>query len=528
MPLFPKQKETILRTGIRPRSSTNPHMSRQRKAVAAIHVPNPVEVTPNRGPVRSSLIGEKPPFDFESIDRAYLAEGLLRQAIDKYVEAIVNEGWFLEGEEEPRLYIEERIRQTSLSTGKPFDLVLDSIVREFVKFGNTLVLIARIPNSTPGIAGRRSIAGLFPLPVTQMVPVYSKAGAIESWDRNICGRKIASYKPSDVLHFVYCETPGSLWGAPPMLAAVEEARAYRKAEDSVFRLIDKHLNPLIHQEVPDTTGDGSRQEDVDFAVSNIQQMAVDGFLITPHGHKLTVLGAESHALRAENYLRLFKLRLYADMGVSELIMGESKAGTSGSADTIATQMHHRIKYYQSLLSCYLTNFLINELLLEGGFNPWANEEDRVTWKWHEIELDKRIKKETHAINQFTQNTITQTEARNRCRLKPLSEEEKKDMYLETVQLPQIKAKATLGPENGAAKNIVSPKNQHNMSAIDIPKLASSIQGWIQVKASTETLDSIISVLPDPHIRLELRRLAILGDVEGIKSLFVDEYYNEED
>jgi hypothetical protein len=206
-------------------------------------------------------------------------------------------------------------------------------------------------------------------------------------------------------------------------------------EEMVLRLMYKHLNPLIHQEVPDTTGTGlGRQEDVDAAARAHQVMAPDGFIITPPGHKITVIGAESHALRAEGYLKIMRQRIYAGLGLTGLQMGEATTVSTGSADAVRSFMYDRVKFYQLILSYALTTYMLNELLFEGGFDPLSRPEDIVVWQWNEVDESIRRANENHAVVMYQSNLLTEDEARRRIRLRPMTPDQDSRRYINRVQL----------------------------------------------------------------------------------------------
>jgi hypothetical protein len=438
-----------LRTGMRRTPTRNPSVSRQRKASAITLVKNPIMMHGVNPGHRIGLLEQKPPYDFATIQKAYLVDGYLRQAIDKHSEAVLKEGFWFHGNPDQVSYIRKRLEMMGLATGEPWDLIIDSLVRDFAKFGNALLVVVPSPVSQPfaslnlkGLHGQTPIGGYFNLPVDQTIPIYDDNGKLEKWVQTLQGQKRV-FDARSVIHFSYCRSAGQLWGAPPTLGAIEDIRALRQMEESIQRLVDKHLNPLIHQEVPDLVGDGQgRQEDVDDAVMIHQQMAPDGYIITPPGHKIQVLGVESKALRAESYLAINKKRVFADLDVNEEIMGESMGGHPTS-DEIIAPMLPRTKFYQKLLSVQLTFYIINEILLEGGFDPYTYSEDRVEWVWNEIDIDRKIKEQTHVLNQYTMNAISLDETRSFFGLAPLTPEEEMGLYVNKIQIPQITAVHTI-------------------------------------------------------------------------------------
>jgi hypothetical protein len=236
----------------------------------------------------------------------------------------------------------------------------------------------------------------------------------------------------------------------------------------VIKLLYKHLNPLLHHKVPDNTGLGvGRQEDVDAAAAAHAVIAPDGLIVTPPGHEITMLGAESHALRGEGYMELLKSRVYAGLGVNQLVMGEGETTTTGSADVMTANMHNRAKLYQRQLGELLTERVLFELMMEGGYDP-LNRLDLVTWTWNDIETEAQIARENHTIQKWTNNLLTLSEARREIKKKPLTDQELQETYTYVVTIPEMEAAAEAKARSepgttGASKQSASrarPSNQH--------------------------------------------------------------------
>lgn len=421
--------------------------SRHRKASQLVRIADPIakQLASTRTLQYPAL--RKPVYDFNSIHTAYLADSYVRQGIDKYVELLLKDGWTLEGGAEQVTYLENRFKLMGLMSDPPTPLpmLVERIVRDFIKYGNSMLVVKRTRylsdisnNKISGLFGKPPIGALFALPITQMIPIPDKNGNIVSWEQHARSGAVVSFSADDVIHFSFCREPGDIWGTPSILPVIEDVRALRQIEENIIKLIYKYLNPLIQHETPDITGTGEgRQEDVDAAIDAVQSMAVDGYIITPPGHKISVIGAESQAIRAEGYYKMFKQRVFSGLGVSSLVMGETDSGAGSSADSLTTQMHNKARFYQYLLSNYLTYYILNELLLEGGYNPYTNPDDIVIWKWAELEPDRVVKQQTHWTNLWSLNAISATELREKLGLP--GNVDWKDYYVHQVQIPQLLA-----------------------------------------------------------------------------------------
>ncbi|MGL5506895.1 MAG: hypothetical protein ACRDB0_03220, partial [Paraclostridium sp.] len=76
---------------------------------------------------------------------------------------------------------------------------------------------------------------------------------------------------------------------------------------------------------------------------------------------------------------------------------------------------------------------ISELLLEGGFNPIYNSDDMVSYKFEEISLETKLKKENHEMLRYQSNVITFEEARRQMGIKDNVEDEER-LYKNMIEV----------------------------------------------------------------------------------------------
>jgi hypothetical protein len=418
---------------------------------------------------------------FQDIDKAYDVDSYVKAGIDKYVELCVKQGWKFDCETpEPVEYLERRFKLMAIMTEISTFRLITELVQDYIKYGNAFWIKARqappegvdgLP--TNGINGNAlPVLGYFRADPKRMSMVSNKTGKqLVAWKYQPENGKPRVFSRQDIIHFPFNVQAGQVWGSPSIAPVLDDIRAFRQCEEYVIRLLYKHLNPLMHHEVPDNSGDGvGRQEDLDAAYAGHTTVAPDGFIITPPGHKISMIGAESRALRGEGYIKLLRERIYAGLGLNAVVLGEGEGTSAGSADTMTATMHNRAKLYQKLLAEMLTDRVIYELLIEGGFDP-LNDLDHTKWVYNEIEVETQIARENHVIQLYTNNLITEDEARRRIGDKPLTEEGYKLTYVYRVKIPEIEANAdakalaatdttgTSGPKAAVgSKN--NPSNQH--------------------------------------------------------------------
>lgn len=417
---------------------------------------------------------------FKELNRAYKVDSYVRQGVNKYVELCTKQGWDLKCKNpEPKAYLKRRFLLMGLMTGKPQSILVDEIVNDFVHYANVFLIKKRgflkvpVPGIPPvgALGAKAPVLGYFRADPAKMRPVWSKDNAkIIRWMFYPNSGDPIPFEVSDVIHFTHHVPVGGVWGSPDLTPVLEDIRDYRRCEEYVIRLLYKHLNPLIHHEVADNSGYGlGRQEDVDSGAATHGVLAPDGLIVTPPGHKINMIGAESHALRGEGYMKMLRDRVYSGLGVNPNVMGEGDSASAGSADAMTVTMHNRAKFYQRQLGEMLTEWVVYELLLEGGYDP-TNPEDHTSWVWNEIETEYLIKKENHIIQKWINGCLPEDKMLHELGYEPMTAKEKKTTYIYRNKLPLIeaqgevllKSKEMMAP-SGGAKQVTSrnrPSNQH--------------------------------------------------------------------
>ena len=110
-----------------------------------------------------------------------------------------------------------------------------------------------------------------------------------------------------------------------------------------------------------------------------------------------------------------------------------RGGSKQDADSMEAQVHDTVKYIQRIMSIFIREFILSELLLEGGYNPIINEEDIVNYEFEEISLETKVKKENHEMLKYQSNLTTINESRRKMGMKDDVDDESKlyKNYIET-------------------------------------------------------------------------------------------------
>lgn len=418
-----------------------------------------------------------PEYDFEEIREACRSDSYLKMAMMKYSYLIYKAGYKLKGEREEAVkYIKTRFRIMNFSTGIPMDILFDQIADDMVKYSNAFLIKARDDLMFPGIRATgffhdKPVAGYFRIDPATMSIKRNKNGRVQQYVQTVDGeeKKFAIY---DVVHFYMDKEPNDAFGTPRVIAALEDVKLLRKIEGNIISLIYRFAIPLYQWIIglPEKGLEATDPEIKD-AKKEIENMNMDGVLVTNERTQIKAIGAEGHALDATGYLNYFEKRVFSALGVSESQMG--RGGAKQDADSMEAQIHDTVKHIQKIISIFIENYVIAELLLEGGFNPVLNEEDVVNYQFEEISLQTKIKLDNHELYKFQSNVATFEEVRRNMGKKPDADEDRlyANMIENKVAMEQIEAKAELSGGQGTKGNgtPVSAKKSGGVKSESVPE-----------------------------------------------------------
>jgi hypothetical protein len=184
---------------------------------------------------------------------------------------------------------------------------------------------------------------------------------------------------------------------------------------------------------------------------------MDGGIVLPERHNIKAVGAEGKALSVEKYLEYFEKRVFTGLGVSETMMGRGDTANRSTSDNMDAAFKDRIKAYQKVMATFINDFMIKELLQEGGYDPILKDQDKVEFRFREIDFDSKIKEENHAIQKFTQNAITHDELRQTLSMDPVTDQS--GLYYQMVTMA-IEDQKQANAANAQGQNKNQPTNQH--------------------------------------------------------------------
>ena len=378
---------------------------------------------------------KRPEYNLWEIKEASEADSYIKISFSKYSHLIYKAGATLKGEDSRVAYLEKRFRIMSFATQKPVEILFQEIADDLIKYSNAFVIKKRI-DSIPGmklnpVLADKIVGGYFRVDPASIKIKRDKNGNVLKYEQGYGDNK-KEFFPKDVVHFYIDKDANNAFGTPRIIAALEDVKLLRKIEGNITALIYRFSMPL-YQWIVGLPQPGMQGTDPEIAKAQreVENSTLDGIVITNERTTIKSIGAEGTALNAEGYLKYFEARVFSALGVSASQMG--RGGSKQDADSMEAQVHDTVKYIQRIMSIFIREFILSELLLEGGYNPIINEEDIVNYEFEEISLETKVKKENHAMLKYQSNLTTINESRRKMGMKDDVDDESKlyKNYIET-------------------------------------------------------------------------------------------------
>lgn len=366
-------------------------------------------------------------YDFLRILEAIDTDSFVKMAFSKYRELMWKEGWHLVSENPDAIaYLHQRFDFLEMVMNRPFQDLLTDVADQLVKFHNAYLVKARgdisafFPAPLQGIAKNgQTVVGYYLLPAETVEIARDKNNKPVRYRQNTqgAGGLPPEFAPEDVIHFSIDKKPGRAYGTPFMVANLDDIVSLRQVEEDILNLVHRELFPLYKYTVG-TPEAPAEPDEIIQAQNELENLRTDGGLILPERHDVDVIGAGGHELNAEQYLKYFRQRVISGLGLAEHHMGiTSEGGNRAVADRLDVALYDRIKMYQRYIEDMIRLRILNELLLEGGYDPMASPmdinatADRTTFRFKEIDVDTQVKKDNQVLQKFTAGATTLQETR---------------------------------------------------------------------------------------------------------------------
>ena len=412
-------------------------------------------------------------YDLSESSRIIDSESIVSGIFKKKRQLILKNGFELSSSSEKNLeYIRKRINEFEFVSSTTFRDFISEVVENMVNFNNCFILKFRNDDistgqirSLPNGKEFKPIAGLYVLAAPTIdTATHPKTGQIIKYRHRITDEFSRQFRPDDIYHIHENKRVGITIGTPPLEAVKDDIILLRSIEQDTEALIHRHSNPFMHVQVGTdksparVLGDGTSEVEVYSSI--ISDMPEEGGCATPHRVKINMLGAESQALRLETYLDYFKRRVLLGLGASETDLG-GNGNKAGSAEIASESLKEEVRAYQDCISHFISNYIFNELLLESPMYAsqyMIPEEERVTLKFVESDIDKKIKIESHYLNMFVSGLINKEAAIRNTEFK----EEDLAPDIDPLTNESISINKNNAVKNNLKNNIIQPKKKDKL------------------------------------------------------------------
>lgn len=429
---------------------------------------------------------QDPEYDLAQIKEAVAADSYIAVATQKYSQLIFKAGYSIVSDNDAAAeYIRQRLRMMSFVTGTNIDILLQGIAEDLVRYSNAFLVKSRVDTAqmggiqAQGIWDAKPIGGYFRMDPTTIKIKRDKNGTVKNYQQSV-GNNEKSFKSTDVIHFYIDKDGNSAFGQPRISAAIEDVKMLRKMEGLALSQAYRYANPITHIRIGiENMPEGwATEQEIKDTQKEVEKLNNDGVIITNERTHIDSIGADGEALDITKYMQYCEQRVFTALNCSTSMMG--RGGAKQDADSMEEQEHDTVKFFQRQIQTFVEDQMFTEMLLEGGYNPVYNEQDIVHFKFEEINLETRIKKETHALNMFQGNLIPFPEARIKIG-KDSDAVNPEELYMNMIVTPHDLAIAQAKSAGGAAptgsdaattserktSSTVQPSNQHGTTTMKV-------------------------------------------------------------
>ena len=410
---------------------------------------------------------EDPTFDLAELQSAYNTDSYIRQGVDKYVDQIFKEGYNFFGTDTNVVdYLKMRLSYIAEATSTPTSQLLMDIAEDVVKYGNCMVVKARSndPNAFPqginiqGLYGKDAVAGYFCANATVTKCIRDEYGNVTQWQQETDKGK-QQFAPEDVVHFYYKREKGNAYGTSFLVPVMGDIKALRRAEENVLKMMYRNIYPFYHVSVGTEEATGTSAE-VDELQESITDMDVEAMLVTTERVSIKPIASDK-VIDAEPYLKYMESRVFSGLGIPEIMFGRGNTANRSTGDNMTSEMADRIRAMQRIIETFFNEFIIKELLMEGGYDPVLNPDQAVEFKFNDNDVDVEIKKQVHAIYKYEHSAITEDEMRDEIGMDPIPDSDREKMFVELITRETLRLQSELSMQAAAASSSENGNGETN-------------------------------------------------------------------
>ena len=410
---------------------------------------------------------EDPVFDLEDLYTAYNTDAYIRQGVDKYVDQIFKEGYSFYGTDSNMVdYINLRLAFIAEATQTPTNELLMEIAEDVVKYGNCMLVKARTNdvNALPqgvnlqGLYGKDPIGGYFCANATITKCKRDDYGKITEWQQKT-EKGEQTFPPEDVVHFYYKREKGNAYGTSFLVPVMADIKALRRAEENILKMMYRNVYPFYHIAIGTDEITGTDKE-VEQMQEQYDAFDIEAAMITTERVVVKPIASDK-VIDAEPYLKYFESRVFSGLGIPEIMFGRGNTANRSTGDNMTSEMADRIRAIQRVVEMFFNEYIIKELLMEGGYDPVLNPDQMVEFRFNDNDVDVEIKKQVHAIYKYEHNAITEDEMRDELGMDPIPDGDREKMFVELITRENERQSASLAGNTGETGTKETNNKQKN-------------------------------------------------------------------
>lgn len=427
-------------------------------------------------------------YDYENIKNLLDVESLFSRACWKYVEQIWGKSWeFISKNKSSADYVKVRFKQLAYVSGISTLELFHDIAAQLVIYSNVYVKKIRKRQSSGGQVRYEGAKKLEPvaayvvLDTPSVYTVRDKYGVPLRYEQNLVAksgqsvvRNIETITPDDMIHLTFRRQVGYGEGTPMVIPIIDDIAALRRMEETAEIIAFQASIPIFHFKAghtDDATGHANETE-VDLLESQVSSMLAHGALVTNERCTVDIQQATADIATILDFIAYYRQRVLTGFGISGVLLGEASTSNRNTSDVVSQEMQQTTKMLQDFITDAITNYMVNELLLEGGIDIF---DDYYTVALYVPSIDGATKRaeQVHALALYEGNLINEDEARELIGRDPLTDEEYMRSFLQRVTVPKIEAQVDAQARaTGIAsearqrltKSKVMPTNQYGTKA----------------------------------------------------------------
>lgn len=433
----------------------------------------------------------KSPFDYTRIDTFYSKESYFSRSLVRQIETMMRNGYeFISDDKDFLLNVRKELARVHMDSGISTNQFIFSMTLHLLKYG--MVIVHKVRESVKDDIAiddkRRKRITKFRLISPHNVLFYvnqkgkvmgiqeTKFTIFSSIFQKTFGQGAYGI-PIDDLAIGYLYDPGdSIFPEPPCKPILDDIITLRSFEETVELLGFQFGSPLIHAKVGTDENPASAAE-VNAVNNALRNMAANGVVTTDHRVAIEVKNLQQGAIDLIPYVEYFKNRVLIGSGSSPISVGEGDSANRNTAESLDNALADRCTYMAGVVADMFNYNLLPDLLVKAetpyDYKDLFNEhgEIKICMEFNEPTLEKKISRENSVINLWEGNIIPLSQARKILKLHPLSDEEKKELFVNLVSIPTKEAGgSTIGGDSssssagGRARSANQPSNQHGTKA----------------------------------------------------------------